>query len=94
MLTGIRRFTQDKSFGQIGRSASAPKAMLPMGSRLEGHWQINSADMDDIGPSDDRYKEFKLEDLQLAPAKLDDLRADVQDELLEVNLGTEDEPRH
>lgn len=46
--------------------------------------------------ADDRYKEFKLEDLQPAPAKLDDLRAAYivrQDELLEVNLGTEDEPR-
>ncbi|GKV39784.1 hypothetical protein SLEP1_g47502 [Rubroshorea leprosula] len=34
-----------------------------------------------------------MEELDLAPAKLDDLRADVQDPLKEVNLGTEAEPR-
>ncbi|GKU85793.1 hypothetical protein SLEP1_g415 [Rubroshorea leprosula] len=34
-----------------------------------------------------------MEELDLAPAKLDGLRVDVQDPLKEVNLGTEAEPR-
>lgn len=32
-------------------------------------------------------------DLQTAPAKLDDLKAEVQDPLIEVNLGTPEDPR-
>ena len=37
--------------------------------------------------------ELKMEDLEAPPAKLDDLKADVQDPTEEVNLGTEEKPR-
>ncbi|KAH7844531.1 hypothetical protein Vadar_029054 [Vaccinium darrowii] len=36
---------------------------------------------------------IQLEDLEAPPAKLDDLKADVQDPLEEVNLGSEDRPK-
>ncbi|XP_058211507.1 uncharacterized protein LOC131323676 [Rhododendron vialii] len=36
--------------------------------------------------------EIRLEDLEAAPAKLDDLKADVQDPLEEVNLGDSENP--
>ncbi|KAH7857697.1 hypothetical protein Vadar_015505 [Vaccinium darrowii] len=36
---------------------------------------------------------IQLEDLEASPAKLDDLKADVQDPLEEVNLGSEDHPK-
>lgn len=36
---------------------------------------------------------IKLQDLDVAPAKLDDLKADVQDPLKEVNLGNSDHPK-
>ncbi|KAH7847596.1 hypothetical protein Vadar_027920 [Vaccinium darrowii] len=36
---------------------------------------------------------IQLEDLEAPPAKLDDLKADVQDPLEEVNLGSEDHPK-
>ncbi|KAH7864116.1 hypothetical protein Vadar_025982 [Vaccinium darrowii] len=38
------------------------------------------------------YKQL-LEDLEAPPAKLDDLKADVQDPLEEVNLGSKDHPK-
>jgi hypothetical protein len=41
----------------------------------------------DYTPPDDV---IQLEDLEAPPAKLDDLKADVQDPLEEVNLGSED----
>lgn len=34
-----------------------------------------------------------LDDLQSAPAKMEDVKADVQDPLMEVNLGTQEEYR-
>ncbi|OMO89495.1 Retrotransposon gag protein [Corchorus capsularis] len=37
--------------------------------------------------------EITMEELDRAPMKLDDLKAEVYDPLLEVNLGTEEEPR-
>ncbi|GKV53168.1 hypothetical protein SLEP1_g59706 [Rubroshorea leprosula] len=45
------------------------------------------------GEKDTHTDGITMEELDLAPAKLDDLRADVQDPLKEVNLGTEAEPR-
>ncbi|KAH7844302.1 hypothetical protein Vadar_026615 [Vaccinium darrowii] len=36
---------------------------------------------------------IQLEDLEAPPAKLDDLKGDVQDPLEEVNLGSEDHPK-
>lgn len=38
-------------------------------------------------------RELRLEDLDPAPAKQDDIRSEVQDDVIEVNLGTEAEPR-
>lgn len=35
-----------------------------------------------------------MEDLEASPAKLDGLKADVQDPLEEVNLGDSESPRH
>ncbi|KAH7836020.1 hypothetical protein Vadar_032031 [Vaccinium darrowii] len=44
---------------------------------------------DSIPPDD----VIQLEDLEAPPAKLDDLKADVQDPLEEINLGSEDQPK-
>ncbi|KAH7860721.1 hypothetical protein Vadar_017172 [Vaccinium darrowii] len=44
----------------------------------------------DSTPPDDV---IQLEDLEAPPAKLDDLKADVQDPLEEINLGSEDQPK-
>ncbi|GKV05136.1 hypothetical protein SLEP1_g17178 [Rubroshorea leprosula] len=41
----------------------------------------------------DQGDEITLEELDLAPAKLDDLKAEVQDLLEEINLGSESEPK-
>ncbi|GKV11259.1 hypothetical protein SLEP1_g22525 [Rubroshorea leprosula] len=45
------------------------------------------------GEEDTHTDGVTMEELDLAPVKLDDLRVDVQDPLKEVNLGTEAEPR-
>lgn len=42
---------------------------------------------------DDGFPELSPDQLRPAPAKMDDLRAEVQDELVEVNLGTSDNPK-
>ncbi|KAI5324236.1 hypothetical protein L3X38_033309 [Prunus dulcis] len=42
------------------------------------------------GPEDDA---LELEEVQLAPSAMDDSKAEVQDPLLEINLGTEDNHR-
>lgn len=36
---------------------------------------------------------LRIEDLEAAPAKMDDIRAEVQDPLKEINLGTTEQPR-
>ncbi|GKV01725.1 hypothetical protein SLEP1_g14266 [Rubroshorea leprosula] len=41
----------------------------------------------------DRGVEITLEELDLTPAKLDDLKAEIQDPLEEINLGSESEPK-
>ena len=43
--------------------------------------------------SDEAIDELKIEDVQEAPARLEDYRHEVQDPLEEVNLGTDQEPR-
>ncbi|GKV12331.1 hypothetical protein SLEP1_g23488 [Rubroshorea leprosula] len=45
------------------------------------------------GEEEDLKDQITLEELDLAPAKLDDLKAEVQDPLEEVNLGTETDPK-
>ncbi|GKU93239.1 hypothetical protein SLEP1_g6847 [Rubroshorea leprosula] len=45
------------------------------------------------GEEEDLKDQITLEELDLAPAKLDDLKAEVQDPLEEVNLGTEADPK-
>ncbi|GKV15290.1 hypothetical protein SLEP1_g26087 [Rubroshorea leprosula] len=45
------------------------------------------------GEEEDLKDQITLEELDLAPAKLDDLKVEVQDPLEEVNLGTEADPR-
>ncbi|KAI5352449.1 hypothetical protein L3X38_005340 [Prunus dulcis] len=42
------------------------------------------------GPGDNA---LELEEVQLGPSKMDDSKAEVQDPLLEINLGTEDNHR-
>jgi len=37
--------------------------------------------------------EIGFDDLQSAPSKMEDVKADVQDPLMEVNLGTQEEHR-
>ncbi|GKV02584.1 hypothetical protein SLEP1_g15006 [Rubroshorea leprosula] len=48
---------------------------------------------EDIGEEADQGDEITLEELDLAPAKLDDLKAEVQDPLEEINLGSKSEPK-
>ncbi|XP_059630454.1 uncharacterized protein LOC132273511 [Cornus florida] len=43
--------------------------------------------------TEDKLDAIQLTDLKAAPMKLDDLKAEVQDPLLELNLGTEQDPR-
>ncbi|GKU89586.1 hypothetical protein SLEP1_g3710 [Rubroshorea leprosula] len=45
------------------------------------------------GEEADQGDEITLEELDLAPAKLDDLKVEVQDPLEEINLGSESEPK-
>ncbi|GKV18516.1 hypothetical protein SLEP1_g28883 [Rubroshorea leprosula] len=45
------------------------------------------------GEEEDLKDQITLEELDMAPAKLDDLKAEVQDPLEEVNLGTEADPK-
>ncbi|XP_059663595.1 uncharacterized protein LOC132309293 [Cornus florida] len=59
-------------------------------------WSDMSANMAEIieeGESGDCRDVIRLEELDAAPAKLEDLKADVQDPLLEINLGAEEEHR-
>lgn len=46
---------------------------------------VGLVDAESVGKED----EIELAELDMAPAKLDDLKAEVQDALEEINLGTE-----
>ncbi|KAH7839940.1 hypothetical protein Vadar_010522 [Vaccinium darrowii] len=50
----------------------------------EGMEEVDEADEGDV---------IRFEDLETAPAKLDDLKTNVQDPLNEINLGSEEEPK-
>ncbi|GKV27610.1 hypothetical protein SLEP1_g36766 [Rubroshorea leprosula] len=55
--------------------------------------QVDRSEIVYEGEEADRGDEITLEELDLAPAKLDDLKAEVQDPLEEINLGSESEPK-
>ncbi|GKV33401.1 hypothetical protein SLEP1_g41920 [Rubroshorea leprosula] len=59
----------------------------------ERNTEANLSEVVHEGEKDTHTDGVTMKELDLAPAKLDDLRADVQDPLKEVNLGTEAEPR-
>ncbi|GKV17163.1 hypothetical protein SLEP1_g27699 [Rubroshorea leprosula] len=55
--------------------------------------QVDRSKIVHEGEEADQGDEITLEELDLAPAKLDDLKAEVQDPLEEINLGSENEPK-
>ncbi|GKU89741.1 hypothetical protein SLEP1_g3839 [Rubroshorea leprosula] len=59
----------------------------------ERNTEANLSEVVHEGEEDTHTDGVTMEELDLAPEKLDHLRADVQDPLKEVNLGTEAEPR-
>ncbi|GKV12837.1 hypothetical protein SLEP1_g23931 [Rubroshorea leprosula] len=59
----------------------------------ERNTEPNLSEVVHEGEEDTHTDGITMEELDLAPAKLDDLRANVQDPLKKVNLGTEAEPR-
>ncbi|GKV07170.1 hypothetical protein SLEP1_g18971 [Rubroshorea leprosula] len=74
-----------------------PTAIIPYRPqeelKIEENTEANLSEVVHEGEEDIHTDGVRMEELDLAPAKLDDLRADVQDPLKEVNLGTEAEPR-
>ncbi|GKV36311.1 hypothetical protein SLEP1_g44457 [Rubroshorea leprosula] len=61
--------------------------------KIEENTEANLSEVVHEGEEDTHTDGVTMEELDLAPTKLDDLRADVQDPLKEVNLGTKAEPR-
>lgn len=70
--------------------ATIRKWMVYMAERrLAINWTVFEGDEEDSAT----LPEIGLDDLQSAPAKMEDVKADVQDPLMEVNLGTQEEHR-
>ncbi|GKU97768.1 hypothetical protein SLEP1_g10860 [Rubroshorea leprosula] len=74
------------------------KAMLEITKKLAAYFaekavQVDRSEIVHEGEEADQGDEITLEELDLAPAKLDDLKAEVQDPLEEINLGFESEPK-
>ncbi|GKV35610.1 hypothetical protein SLEP1_g43856 [Rubroshorea leprosula] len=73
-----------------------PTAIIPYRPqeepKIEENTEANLSEVVHEGEEDTHTDRVTMEELDLALAKLDDLRADVQDPLKEVNLGTEAEP--
>ncbi|GKU90775.1 hypothetical protein SLEP1_g4728 [Rubroshorea leprosula] len=74
------------------------KAVLEITKKLAAYFakkavQVDRSEIVHEGEEADQGDEITLEELDLAPAKLDDLKAEVQDPLEEINLGSESEPK-
>ncbi|GKV35499.1 hypothetical protein SLEP1_g43756 [Rubroshorea leprosula] len=74
------------------------KAVLEITKKLAAYFaekavQVDRSAIVHEGEEADQGDEITLEELDLAPAKLDDLKAEVQDQLEEINLGSESEPK-
>ncbi|GKV49877.1 hypothetical protein SLEP1_g56600 [Rubroshorea leprosula] len=74
------------------------KAVLEITKKLAAYFvekavQVDRSEIVHEGKKEDQGDEVTLEELDLAPAKLDDLKAEVQDSLEEINLGSKSEPR-
>ncbi|GKV21983.1 hypothetical protein SLEP1_g31893 [Rubroshorea leprosula] len=74
------------------------KAVLEITKKLAAYFAEKAVQVDRFeivheGEEADRGDEITLEELDLASAKLDDLKAEVQDLLEEINLGSESEPK-
>ncbi|GKV43692.1 hypothetical protein SLEP1_g50953 [Rubroshorea leprosula] len=74
------------------------KAVLEITKKLAAYFaekavQVDRSEIVHEGDEADQDDEITLEELDLAPAKLDDLKAEVQDPLEEINLGSESEPK-
>ncbi|GKV39170.1 hypothetical protein SLEP1_g46978 [Rubroshorea leprosula] len=70
------------------------KAVLEIIKKLVAYFaekavQVDRSEIVHEGEEADQGDEITLEELDLAPAKLDDLKAEVQDPLEEINLGSE-----
>ncbi|GKV17141.1 hypothetical protein SLEP1_g27682 [Rubroshorea leprosula] len=73
-----------------------PTCMLyKIGKSLDDlvHTKVIISDFTKRGEEADQGDKITLEELDLAPVKLDDLKAEVQDPLKEINLGSESEPK-
>ncbi|GKV34366.1 hypothetical protein SLEP1_g42743 [Rubroshorea leprosula] len=88
-------------FGEFSVNLSClekEKAVLEITKKLAAYFaekavQVDRSEIVHEGEEVDRGDEITLEELDLAPAKLDDLKAEVQDPLEEINLGSESEPK-
>ncbi|GKV13619.1 hypothetical protein SLEP1_g24610 [Rubroshorea leprosula] len=74
------------------------KAVLEITKKLAAYFaekavQVDRSEIVHEGEEADQGDEITLEELDLAPAKLDDLKAEVQDPLEEINLGSKSEPK-
>ncbi|GKV52897.1 hypothetical protein SLEP1_g59450 [Rubroshorea leprosula] len=65
----------------------------PIGITACSRPSLSKRVVEEVCEKADRGDEITLEELDLAPAKLDDLKAEVQDPLEEINLGSESEPK-
>ncbi|GKV48632.1 hypothetical protein SLEP1_g55430 [Rubroshorea leprosula] len=73
------------------------KAVLEITKKLAAYFaekavQVDRSEIVHEGEEPDQGDKITLEELDLAPAKLDDLKAEVQDPLEEINLGSENVP--
>ncbi|GKV33998.1 hypothetical protein SLEP1_g42429 [Rubroshorea leprosula] len=65
----------------------------PIGITACNRPSLSKRAVEEVCEEADQGDEITLEELDLAPAKLDDLKAEVQDPLEEINLGSESEPK-
>ncbi|GKV42187.1 hypothetical protein SLEP1_g49624 [Rubroshorea leprosula] len=65
----------------------------PIGITACSRPSLSTRVVEEVCEEADQGDEITLEELDLAQAKLDDLKAEVQDPLEEINLGSESEPK-
>ncbi|KAH7840681.1 hypothetical protein Vadar_020181 [Vaccinium darrowii] len=85
MLARFNAYLADKRMMDLHEEEERPNSanVAEFICEDEGLEEVEEANEGDV---------IRFEDLEAAPTKLDDLKADIQDPLDEINLGSEEEP--
>ncbi|GKV01604.1 hypothetical protein SLEP1_g14149 [Rubroshorea leprosula] len=89
----LAKYVVDEVCNELLRPTAIIPYRLQEEPKIEENTEANLSEVVREGEEDTHTDGVTMEELDLAPAKLDDLRVDVQDPLNEVNLETEAKPR-